>query len=356
MRLIYWLLLFFLTSKVLALDTVCHPTLWPNDHFTLSSTLSESNQQVIKYMQKKARKALSESSHPIPFLSSAGKTSINDTRLLLSRLAFRDSDRAALLALSYTLNHDPAYLNSTKNILINWALINHPTGNPIDETRLEGMIWAYDLIRCDLTAKENTVIYNWFEKMRTQKLSWKFGPRTRINNHRIHQMKMILLLDKVLGHTEAWQRDLAQTTNFAKLNLNSISGESIDYKERNALHYHNFDLQAWLEISLISGCCRESITPAFNFLRDRIQAHHLDGEFLHSSAKIDGLRAKGGFQYAKTGGIFDVSKAGPTIVTYYTIVPNTPAPDLWQIVESCKYSPWLAFILNRRIFWQSSKT
>jgi len=343
-------LAFLLGCQTLAAANVCHPTLWPNEKFIVNHP-SDTQKEIIKNLQKWAKKSLKAEPQAIPVLASAGKVDKNDPDLLASRLAFRDAERAAVLALAFTVNHNPEYLTKTKDILLNWAAVNQPTGNPIDETRLEGMIWAYDLISCDLSTKEQNLMEVWLEKLRNKKNTWQFGSVTRNNNHRIHQMKMLLLLDKVLHHTQDWKKDLAQTEKYAALNLNSKTGESIDYQQRKALHYHNYDLQAWLEISLVSGCCRAPVTSAFHFLSDRILSHHIDGEFLHSTAKIDGLRDKGGFTYAKSGGAFDVSKAASTIVTYYTIVGDKPLPELWDIVEHGKPSLWLTFVTDRRAFW-----
>ena len=72
---------------------------------------------------------------------------------------------------------------------------------------------------------------------------------------------------------------------------------------------------------------------------------------VNSKAKIDDFRDKGGFVYAKKGGRFDVSKAAPTIVMYYTLVNDKPNPALWSIQQESKPSPWLAFLKMRRILW-----
>jgi hypothetical protein len=328
----------------------CHPVLWPGEKILISQT-SKTPQQELENLQIWAEKSLREPPHPLAILASAGKIKADDANLLSSRTAFQDADRAAVLALAFTLNHKSDYLNKSREILLAWSNTSHPTGNPIDETRLEGMVWAYDLISCDLSSSDKSQISQWLENIRNKKIAWQFGPFTSSNNHRIHQLKMLLLLDKVLGHTTAWQADLETAKKYSEININPNTGESIDYRERNALHYHNYDLQAWLEITLISHCCMGPVIQSFNFLSDRILSHNIGGEFEHSTAKIDQLRDEGGFLYAKKGSTFDVHEAASTSIVYYTLLSQTPQPELWTIVQTTKPSYWLTFLMARRTLW-----
>jgi hypothetical protein len=345
--------LMVLSSSLANADqSFCHSVLWPNNRLTVHSD-SEEELSVLQNLQQWSNKFLKKSPNSIPVLGSAGKINITDSNLISSRKALQDADHAAVLALTFALTNNTDYLNKTRDILLSWSVVNQPTGNPVDETRLEGMIWAYDLVSCFLVEKDREIIESWFDNMRAKKLSWKFGPLTTNNNHRIHQQKMILLLDKILNRDEDWKDDLAKTQKYSEINLNVITGESIDYKERDALYYHNYDLQSWLEISLISGCCKQPVTQAFNFLSNHILSHNIGGEFLYSNAKIDKLRDEGGFEYAKKGGNFDVKKAASTIVMYYTLVPDKPDNVLMSIVHDAKPSPWLSFLTARKVLWLS---
>ena len=335
-----------------SLKSTCHPLLWPAGSPVVNTALS-TPQDTLDSLQTWSAKLLSKSPHPVALLSSSGRTNIKDPSLNVSRKAFKDADRAAVLALTYRLTNNPNYLNATVDILTAWAKVNQPTGNPIDETRLEGMIWAYDLIACDLSEQKKKEILNWFERLRLMKMEWTFGDITTDNNHRIHQLKMILLLDKILLQNHSWKKDLSKAEKYSNINLNPRSGVSIDYLQRNALYYQNYVMQPWLEISLVSGCCELPVKKGFYFLSSQILSHKTGGEFLNSVAPIDKLRALGGFVYAKKGGRFDVTKAAPTIISYYTMNKKNPNPDLWLIQQHSKPSPWLVFLNARRQLWRS---
>lgn len=334
-----------------ATTTSCRPLLWPAESALVNSP-SSIPQKTLDELLRWSKKLSHQSANPVPTLGSSGKTSINDVTLVASRQALKDADHAAVLALTYRLTHQVAYFNNAREIILRWALVNVPTGNPIDETRLDGMIWAYDLIACDLSSPDKNLILNWFNQIRSKKEVWRFGKVTSTNNHRIHQLKMLLMLDKVLMRRSNWEDDINNAEKYATLNLSPQSGVSVDYIQRNALHYHNYVMQPWLEISLMTGCCEQTVKRAFSFLRDKLVTHDIHHEFVHSTAKIDKLRAKGGFDYAKTDGQFDIEKAAPTIVSYYTLVRTTPEPDLWLIQQQAKPSPKMVFLRARRILWQ----
>lgn len=349
--LIITVMLLSLLRSAMAESPICHPLLWPATtamvHPIFSVPIS-----TVDELQQWSKKLMKKSAHPIATLHSAGKTDLNDPELIASREAFKDAGNMAVLALTYRLTNNKDYLNKTKQTLLSWAKINHPTGHPIDETNLEGMIWAYDLIACDLSDQDKHTILDWFERMRSKKIVWEFDKLSSTNNHRIHQIKMLLLLDKILQRHSDWFHEIKNAESYASINLDPQSGVSVDYRQRSALFYHNYDVQPWLEISLVTDCCRKATNQAFVFLEKKIVTHRIGNEFFHSQVKLDTERAKNGFTYAQRGGRFDVTRAASTIVTYYTINRIRPDPRLWSIVQRTKSSPWLVFTKARRILWQ----
>ncbi|MBA3661981.1 MAG: alginate lyase family protein [Gammaproteobacteria bacterium] len=344
------LLLFNLTAFA---QEKCVPLLWP----TTSLLYEDVNHaQVFSVLKKQADKAMHSPSQAIEILASAGITNITDKKLQNSRRVMREADQAAVLALTYRLSSNKAYLEKAREILLLWSAKNHPTGNPINETRLEGLIWAYDLIACQLSSAEQIQIKTWFTQLRKKKMAWHFGPATRINNHRTHQLKMVLLLDKVLGLSQDFHDDIKSSEQHAEINLDPKTGQSYDYHNRSSLYYHQYDLQPWLEIKLITQLNLPAIDKAYYFMQNKIRAHEINGEFKDSKAPIDALRAKGGFSYAVAGSQFDIKRAAPSILTFYTQHCAPIAPDMLAIVRSAKPSPWLAFLQARQMLWQACKT
>ena len=270
----------------------CHPELWPADS-VLKESFAKLSQVTKDDLQKTSNKLLRQKLHPVQTLG-------HETRI--AKIDDKDGDNSAILALTYYLTRDEKYLNKAKEILLSWSRVNRPTGNPIAESHLEGMIWAYDLISCHLTEQENSIIKDWFNQIRIKKLEWKFDRVTKANKQRIHQYKILLLLDKVLSRRSDLLTDINNLEKYSKANVDTHAGIPTDHLERSALYYHNYKLQPWLEIILISGCCRK---PA---------------------EKTN--------QYSE----LDASKAASTIVMYYTLDSTNPNEELWTIQMRSKPS------------------
>lgn len=292
---------------------------------------------------------------PVETIRSAGITDQRDARLIQSRRAFQDGDAAVLLALAYVLTEDARYLNTVDRILLAWAELNKPTGHPIDESRLDGLIWAYDLIACKLPENHAKVVKQWLERLWEAKERWQFGSRTRHNNHRTHQLKILVLLDKVLGDDASLKRHRDDVRDHLKVNLAShLHGASLDYEERDALYYHVFNLEAWCELQLQLKCCGSEIQAAFEFLAKKVQAGDTDGEFAQSIAPIDAARATAGFDYAQTNEHYDVARAARLIVQFYTFDRSAPVASMWSIAQSKQGSKSHLFYFVRREIWNRS--
>src|SRR5262245_4303336 len=120
---------------------------------------------------------------PVKALHSSGVSDRHDPEFRATRRAFQDADRAALMAIAYRLTQTGEFLQGTRKFLLDWASTNAPTGQPIDETRIDGFLWAYDLVRGELSADDRDRITVWFKRWREANRLWKPGPRTLNNNH-----------------------------------------------------------------------------------------------------------------------------------------------------------------------------
>lgn len=259
---------------------------------------------------------------PVRTLHSAGETDQSSPEFVASRRAFQDADNFAVLALAYKLSGKTEYRNAARKIIDAWARVNQPTGNPIDETRLDGFLWGLDLLGQE---GQSTEVRGWLERWYSAKRNWEFGPKTASNNHKTHQLKIELMLDRYLGRNNDYERDLAEAIQHEKVNLGFENGSSLDYRERDAMHYHVFDLEAWTEIALLTGCCRANVDRAFGFFERTMNNNPGHVEFRGSSAPIDRKRAAAGFDYAKEKP-YESSKAARAILAYETL-PGSRVPE-----------------------------
>ena len=284
---------------------------------------------------------------PVQTIHSAGVADPSSPGFAASRRAFQDADNYLFLALAYRLTGRIEYRDHARAVVRAWAQLNQPTGQPIDETRLEAFLWGLDL----LGDKYEPETRAWLERWSAANHIYSFGPKTESNNHKTHHLKIALMLDKLLGRTSEYERDLAAASRHEQVNLGNADGSSLDYRERDAMHYHIFDLEPWMEIALMSGCCGSSVDRAFAFFDRQTRDHPGDIEFANSTAPIDRKRASGGFEYAQARP-YETGKAARAIFAYATLPGRSVPPDLWKVAVANPTHSSL-FYEARYYLWQA---
>lgn len=290
--------------------------------------------------------ALQRRPAPVAQLASAGSVELDAPEVAASRAAFADADDAVILAMAARATGQARYRAALHDRLLAWAETYHPSGHPIDEARLAPIVDAWMLSPNVLSAAETDVFRDWLEALRDAKRAWVFGPRTADNNHRTWQLASLLQLDHGLGDAEASAADRAAAADHATRNLDAATGESVDLLERDALRYHAFDLEGWLEIALIAGCCEPPIRAAVELLEGRIAAGELGGEFTTSQVPLDGARARAGHGYGAPGSAFDVRRAERVRLAWATLSgTRADAPEAAEVLRRnlyvyARYQSW----------------
>jgi multidrug resistance efflux pump len=297
----------------------CTYALWkPNNEYIKTIKLNKVTESWQNRVLNVANKVLEINPRPLRHIVSSGIDDPNNPELINSRKSLGDADNAAILSIAYQITANKKYLKQIKLILLAWAKRYIPSGHPINETRLEGMLWAYDSIRCQLDARDNKSINDWLLKIQKAKHNWKFGASSSRNNLRTHQLKILLMLDWLLADHESLKLDNELVKAHQKVNL-LRSGQSFDYQERDALHYHTYNLEPWLEIALLDYSYKEVVNESYEWLIKQLIDNNIHGEFVHSQQKIDQRRAKKGFAYVQKGGDFDTTKAARSIIDHSSL-------------------------------------
>lgn len=313
----------------------------------LWSTLNQEGlpEAVKTKLLRKVEKNLHFSPRALEVLYSSGISNAQDPRLVETRKALRDSQDSVLFALAYQLTSEDKYLQQAQSILVSWGQTYKPTGNPIDETKFEYMLWAYDLIRCDMSDKNNWLIQEWLRDFQQKKNQWSFSSSSGINNHRTHQLKILLMIDKILDDKDALVDHLDQLTKHVDVNLLD-TGKSVDYEERNALHYHVYNLEAWLEIALLEPRYADKVAASYAFLKEQINTDNIHQQFSLSKQEIDQKRAAGGFDKYKIGGDYQVNKAAKAILVFATLKGS----PLDRVVPKSQADEFTNEVFNKSLF------
>lgn len=201
--------------------------------------------------QKAADEALAATPNPIAEILSQGLLA-GDPRKTASLKAVEDAYKTYALTLVYKSSGKKEYLNKATGFLIAWAKLNKSSGDPINDTKLEDMVTAYDLVRNDVASGDKAIIDGWMRQIADAEVnsaSAKAGRGTAINNWNSHRIKMITLIAYTL-HDDSYNSII--TTELEKqLNVNlNPDGTTHDLIERDAFHYQTYDIEPLLSTSI----------------------------------------------------------------------------------------------------------
>ncbi|CAH2787248.1 MAG: FIG00453951: hypothetical protein [Candidatus Burkholderia crenata] len=212
-------------------------------------------------------------------------------------------------ALAWRATGNEAYLRLVDRFLFAWVTTYQPSFNPIDETNFESLILAYDLTASALRVKTRNASNAFITKLVTgyiADIDKQKRPLTSTyrNNWQSHRIKLI-----AMGAFTIDDRKLinaAQRLYVEHIGDNiAPDGSTIDFAERDALHYVTYDLQPlvtaalaarrhnrnWLGERAQSGA---TLAAALNWLTPYALGTRTHEEFVHSTVPFDATRREAG--------------------------------------------------------------
>ncbi|TKC89189.1 alginate lyase [Trinickia terrae] len=223
--------------------------------------------------------------------------------------ALNDLELMRNASLAWRATSDDRYLKLVDRFLYAWATTYQPSFNPIDETRFEGMILAYDLTASALPVKTRNVTAAFIAKLANGYVAQiDAQPRpltgTFRNNWQSHRVKLIAMSAFTLDDRNLI--NAAQRLFIEHIGDNiAPDGSTFDFTERDALHYVTYDLQPlvtaalaarrhnrnWLPERAANGA---SLADALNWLTPYALGTRTHDEFVHSSVPFDAKRREAG--------------------------------------------------------------
>lgn len=261
--------------------------------------------------------ALKRSPDPLPVIHVEGTlpTLPAYKRALEAR---RDWGAIAVLANAYAMSREARYLDGYGRYLGDWLDVYRISGNPIDETALGDWLHAYRSagvalspalaqrmrqFACDLALRYT----------QPQPTSRK----TSTNNWQSHRVKLTVMGAHVCGIAALITKAEAV---FAKQIQDNLlpSGETVDFAERDAIHYVVYSVEPLLEAALFAsqhgrplfkttGPKGQSLGRTLDWLAPYARGDKTHEEFVHSTVRFDAERAAAGV--AGFAGPFSPTKA-----------------------------------------------
>ncbi|WP_316832363.1 alginate lyase family protein [Pedobacter aquatilis] len=275
---------------------------------------------------KSADDFLSELPNPVDTIRTEGLLRGNPKKERTA-VALRDMNKMYVLALQYKITGNKEYLSKADEFLIAWAGVNTPNGDPIDDTNLDKAIEAYDLIKDDIPSKDKFLITAWLKATALAEINSKRMNRnqgTGINNWNAHRLKIVGEIGYALNNLEFINWTIERLKKHIEVNLNE-DGTSFDFKERDAMHYHIYDLEPMLRLALLikraggenfytyQSPKGSSIKKSVDWLIPYIKGEKQHEEYINTTVKFDRDRAKNNEAGFAPGTMFKPELALPVL-------------------------------------------
>jgi hypothetical protein len=262
----------------------------------------------VKALVSNVQAHLTEPAHAVRRLHTEGTLPHEDI-YDQSKDAEKDLDLLRDAALAWRATSDDRYLKLVDRLLYAWVTTYEPSFNPIDETPFEGLILAYDMTASALPVKTRNATMAFLTKLANgyiAQIDAQKRPLTGTfrNNWQSHRVKLIAMAAFTLDNRK--MIDAAQRLYVEHVNDNiAPDGTTVDFGERDALHYVTYDLQPlvtaalaarrhnrnWLNERAPNGA---TLAAALNWLTPYASGSKTHEEFVHSSVPFDAKRREAG--------------------------------------------------------------
>ncbi|TCC96651.1 alginate lyase family protein [Pedobacter hiemivivus] len=261
--------------------------------------------------------AVKENPQPIDTIRTEGLLKGNPKKTATIN-ALRDMSKMYALAICYRIEGKKSYLESLASYLTAWAKVNTSRGNPIDDTNLEDAITAYDLVKTYLQPKDNELIVKWLSQAANAGITFyskSSKKMTSYNNWRSHQLKIVGLIAYAID--DAGYKKYVDEHLKIQIEKNLYAdGSGVDFKHRDALHYHVYTLEPFLRLAIVLkratgvdaysavSASESSIQKSVEWLMPYATSEKTHGEYVNSTVKFDQARAKNGESAYEAGNLW----------------------------------------------------
>lgn len=277
--------------------------------------------KLFAWFRKTADAALQDEPNPIRSIRAEGKLK-SDPEKQATMKSMADMKKLEALGCAWAVIGDAAYADAARRFLLAWAHTNVSRGDPIDDTGLESLMVCYDFVRPTCSEAERKEIDGYLLQVADAEIKGvKKGQGTARNNWNSHRVKVVGLVAFVLNNRRLI--DYAVASFKAQIDQNlEPDGSSLDFHERDALHYHCYDLEPLLTLAIVAKQAGidlysyrsprgASLAKSVAFLVPYCDGSKTHAEFVNSKTAFDRKRGDAGEAGFQAGTPFD-PKGGKT--------------------------------------------
>lgn len=263
-----------------------------------------SAQKAFNLIEKQAKIALKQEPQPMDTIVSEGHL-VTDPKKIKTIKALADLNKIYALAYTYKVTNHKEYFAKCLQYIMAWAKTNQAIGNPINNSKLDPLFEGYDLIKDEVNSTDKQVIEKWFRQIANAEIATQqsiLKKKSTYNNWNSHRIKILANIAFILNDK---QYQLFVDSNLKEqiaMNLYA-DGSGIDFKDRDALHYHQYTLEPLLTAATIIkratgfdyftyvSASSSSIQKSVDFLVPYATGLKTHAEFVNSRVPFDRKRA-----------------------------------------------------------------
>ena len=311
-------------------------------------------------LKRAADKALNDKPNPIRVIQGEGKFK-TDPLAIKTRESLGDMRKMYFFAYIFAATGDTQYADKAREFILAWAQQNMPTGNPIDETTLDDLFFAFDLTQSQFSPAEKKIAQAWMRKVADTQIAIglmhaRKGDGISKNNWQSHRLKIVGLIGYTLAEKKYIDYAIDGFKRQIEVNLRP-DGSSIDFHERDALHYHCYDIEPLLELAIVANNngtnlytykskSGASLEKSVKFLLPFCSGEKKHPEFVKSTVAFDRKRAESGDENYKAGHLFDPKKGGHTLELAAAFDKNLSEVYCQATARTASNYPSWQFVIN----------
>lgn len=256
-------------------------------------------------LEKQAKIAIKQEPLPVDTIISEGHLA-SDPKKIKTLKSLADLKKIYALAYTYKITNNEEYLTKCIQYILAWAKTNKAIANPINNSKLDPLFEAYDLIKEEIKPSDKKIIEHWFTQIADVEIATRRpipGKKLSYNNWNSHKVKIVANIAYLLNNKQ--YQIFVDTSLKKQIAMNLYAdGSGADFKERDALHYHHYTLEPLLVTATIikratgfnyysylseSG---SSIEKSVAFLVPYATGEKTHAEFVNSKVAFDRKRAQ----------------------------------------------------------------
>lgn len=266
-------------------------------------------------IQQEANSCLSASPRPLRVIHYEGLLHTEPSRIDTT-ISLRGMDSLVALLYAYQGSGNTAYRDKIREYVLAWVNTYEPTGNPINEQKLEPVLVGCHALKETFSTVEWDLISRWVRRIAQAEIDHAAQkPRSTRNNWHTKRLLIVGLIGLLIEDAHLMDYSVTEYHQYIEACLYP-DGSSNDFRQRDALHYQQSGLKPLVVLARIfkhngidlwtaESSSEASVQKSIDFMIPFVDGTQVHAEWVNSQSDIDHRRAAAGLAYYQPGKPFD---------------------------------------------------